>query len=51
LRVLEAKFGAVPPAVVERVRRMDDEAALDALLVRAATAQTLAETGLLDGLN
>ena len=51
LRVLEAIFDPVPPAVAARVRAMDDEAALDALLVRVATATTLADTGPLAGLN
>jgi uncharacterized membrane protein YccC len=43
LRVLEARFGPVPPEVVARVREMNDEAALDALLTRAAIASSLAE--------
>jgi hypothetical protein len=46
LRVLEARFGPVPAAVAERVRQSDDIQALEALVVRAATATTLAETGL-----
>ncbi len=46
LRVLEARFSPLPPTAVARIRQLDDEAALDALLVRIATAATLAETGL-----
>lgn len=46
LRVLEARFGPVPLAVAERIRQIDDEAALDALLTRAAVAASLAEMGL-----
>ena len=46
LRVLAARFKEVPPAVAERVRHIDDIQALEALLTRAATAVTLAETGL-----
>ncbi len=46
LRVLELRFRTVPAPVVERVRHLDDMAALDALLERAVTAATLADTGL-----
>ena len=46
LRVLEARFGPVPPAVAARLRQIDDEPALDALLTRAAVAASLAEMGL-----
>ena len=42
LRVLEARFGPVPPEVAARVRQVNDEAALGALLTRAATAPSLA---------
>ena len=46
LRVLEARFGPLPPTVVERIRQTDDQSTLDALVVRAATAASVAETGL-----
>lgn len=46
LRVLAARFGPVPPAVAARIAQMEDLAALEALLERAATAASLAETGL-----
>ncbi len=46
LRVLEARFGPLPPPVAERVRQTDNQSTLDALVVRAATAASLAETGL-----
>jgi hypothetical protein len=50
LRVLQARFGAVPPAVKERVEervcQSDDEVALEELLTLVATAPSLAETGL-----
>ncbi len=42
LRVLGARFGSVPPEVEARVRQMNDEAALGALLTRTATASSLA---------
>ncbi|GAC1453254.1 MAG: DUF4351 domain-containing protein [Ktedonobacterales bacterium] len=47
LRVLEARLGPVPAAVAARVRQIDDEATLVGLLVRAATAMSLDEIGLL----
>jgi hypothetical protein len=46
LRVIERRLGAVPAPVKERVRQIQDEAALDTLLDRVATASTLADTGL-----
>lgn len=46
LRVLEVRFGPVPPTVAARVRQIDDDATLDALLVRAVTAASLEELGL-----
>ncbi|GAC1447780.1 MAG: hypothetical protein PVSMB4_03910 [Ktedonobacterales bacterium] len=47
LRALEVRFGPVLPGVAARVQAIEDEAALDALLVRVLTASTLEETGLL----
>lgn len=46
LRVLEARLGPVPAPVKERVRQIKDKVELDALLIRVATAATLADTGL-----
>jgi hypothetical protein len=46
LRVLELRFGRVPPQVIERVRQLNSMAELDAMLERAVTAAVLADTGL-----
>jgi hypothetical protein len=46
LRVLEARLGTLPPAVIARVQQMEDLAALEVLLTRAATATSLADAGL-----
>jgi hypothetical protein len=43
LRVLRARFGAVPPELAARIQAMDDLAALEALLTRAATVAALAD--------
>ncbi len=47
IRFLEARFGPLPPTVAERIGQIDDQATLDALAVRVATASTLDKTGLL----
>jgi len=43
LVVLRDKFGAVPPDLTQRIRRATDPADLDALLLRAVHATTLAD--------
>ncbi len=46
LRLLRAKFGAVPEDAVRRVEALDDVAQLDALLDRILTAGSIMEMGL-----
>jgi len=41
--VLRDKFGAVPPDLTQRIHRTTDPADLDALLLRAVHATTLAD--------
>jgi len=43
LVVLRDKFGAVPPDLTQRIRRTTDPADLDALLIHAVHATTLAD--------
>jgi hypothetical protein len=43
LRVLRARFGAVPPAQAARILALEDLAALEALLTQAATVAALAD--------
>jgi hypothetical protein len=43
LRVLRARFGAVPPALAARIAAMEDLVALEALLTQAATVAALAD--------
>jgi hypothetical protein len=49
LNLLRTKFGRVPRAAEKTIRATDDSAQLDAWLVRAGTATTLEETGLVAG--
>jgi hypothetical protein len=43
LTILEARFGVVPDALTTLIRTLQEEAVLNALIRRAATATTLAE--------
>jgi predicted transposase YdaD len=46
LRLLRAKFGSLPPAVVEQIEALGDVTRLDALLERVLTAHSLEEMNL-----
>jgi hypothetical protein len=46
LRLLRAKFGPLPPAVVEQIETLGDVTRLDALLEHVLTARSLEEMGL-----
>ena len=46
LRLLRAKFGTLPPAIVEQIEALGDVSRLDALLEKVLTARSLEEMGL-----